>query len=71
MSLLRPAYVEYPSQHKDTPQPLEIAPSDHEIHEVEAILDSRIRRKKLQYLVRWTGANDTTWEPYEHLDNCK
>lgn len=71
VSLLRPAYVGYPSQHQENPQPLEITPSGHEVHEVEAILDSRIRRKKVQYLVRWTGTNDTTWEPYEHLDNCR
>lgn len=71
VSLLRPAHFGYPSQNQETPPPLEIAPSGHEVHEVEAILDSRIRRKKVQYLVRWTGTSDTTWEPYEHLDNCR
>lgn len=71
VSLLRPAYIGYPSQHQETPPPIEIAPSGHEVHEVEAVLDSRVRRNKVQYLVRWTGTNDTTWEPYEHLDNCQ
>lgn len=71
VSLLRPAYTGYPSQHQESPPPIEIAPSGHEIHEVESILDSRIRRNKVQYLVRWTGTNDTTWEPFEHLDNCR
>ncbi|RKF71418.1 hypothetical protein GcC1_100023 [Golovinomyces cichoracearum] len=61
----------YSSQHQETPPPLEIAPSGHEIHEVEAILDSRIRQIKVVYLVRWIGTSDTAWEPYEHLDNCK
>lgn len=32
VSLLRPAYTGYPSQHLETPPPLEIAPSGHEIH---------------------------------------
>lgn len=70
VSLLRPAYEGYLSQHQEAPPPIEISPSGHEVHEVEAILDSRIRRNKVQYLVRWTGTIDTTWEPYEHLDNC-
>lgn len=71
VSFLKPAVIEYPSQHNEAPPPIEITPSGHEVHEVEAILDSRIRRKKVQYLVRWTGTNDTTWEPWEHLYNCR
>lgn len=39
VNLLRPAYVGYPSQHKEAPPPIEIAPSGHEVHEVEALLD--------------------------------
>ncbi|KAI0991995.1 hypothetical protein K3495_g16191, partial [Podosphaera aphanis] len=70
VSLLRPAYDGFPSQQQSIPEPLEISPSGHEVHEVEAILDSRIRRKKVQYLVHWTGDNDKTWEPHEHLDGC-
>ncbi|KAI0996375.1 hypothetical protein K3495_g11805 [Podosphaera aphanis] len=71
VSLLRPAYTGYPSQHTSPPEPLDISPSGHEVHEVESVLDSRIRRRKLQYLVRWTGDNDTTWEPHEHLEGCR
>lgn len=70
VSLLKPAYVGFPSQHQETPPQIEITASGHEVHEVEAVLDSRILRKKIQYLVRWTGTNDTTWEPYENLENC-
>ncbi|KAI0996694.1 hypothetical protein K3495_g11488 [Podosphaera aphanis] len=70
VSLLRPAHVGYPLQHRHPPPPIEIAPSGHEVHEVEAILDTRVRRKKVQYLVRWTNDNDNTWEPPEHLDGC-
>ena len=70
VSLLRPAYSGFPSQNQQSPLPIEIAPSGHEVYEVESILDSRIRRNKVQYLVRWTGTNETTWEPFEHLNNC-
>ena len=51
--------------------PVETTLDGKESYEVETILDSRVRRKKLQYLVRWTGYDDTTWEPIENLDNCK
>ena len=37
--------------------------------EVEDILDSRVRRHKTQYLVKWKGYSDAhnSWEPKEHL----
>jgi hypothetical protein len=40
--------------------------------EVKAILDSKVVRKKLYYLVDWLGytPNDRTWEPMENLDNA-
>ena len=50
---------------------MEITTDDELSYEVESILDSRIRRNKLQYLVRWTGYNDCTWEPELNLDGCK
>ncbi|KAI0993149.1 hypothetical protein K3495_g15035, partial [Podosphaera aphanis] len=44
VSLLKPASIGFTSQQQSLPPPLEIAPSGHEVHEVESILDSRIRR---------------------------
>ena len=71
VSLLRPAHIGFPSQIQQNPPPLEQDTMGPDTYEVEAILDSRIKRKKIQYLVRWTGYNDTTWEPLGHLENCK
>jgi RNase H-like domain found in reverse transcriptase/Reverse transcriptase (RNA-dependent DNA polymerase)/Integrase zinc binding domain/Chromo (CHRromatin Organisation MOdifier) domain len=38
---------------------------------VKSILDSRLRRNKLEYLVDWEGwePSDRTWEPMENLEN--
>ena len=40
--------------------------------EVNSILDSRFRRRKLQYLVDWVGydASERTWEPAENITNA-
>ena len=43
----------------------------HEEYEVHEILDSKIERGKLRYLVDWVGwgPEDRQWEPAEHLEN--
>lgn len=42
-----------------------------EEYEVENILDSRLRRRRLEYLIDWKGygASERTWEPSENLTN--
>ena len=53
------------------PSPLIIIDNTLEF-EVEQILDSRIHRDKVQYLVHWKGYsdNDHTWKPWTNLTNC-
>lgn len=59
----------------DDPQPGLIPPppppvegEGEEEFEVEVILDSRLHRKRLQYLVKWQGYDAPTWEPVNNLD---
>ena len=42
-------------------------------YEVEQVLDSRLKRGKLEYLVKWFGYTDdhNTWEPELNLTNSK
>ena len=42
-------------------------------YEVEEVLDSRLKREKLEYLVKWSGYTDdhNTWEPELNLTNLK
>ena len=54
------------------PPPPEIVDS-YEEFEVHKILDSKIRRRKILYLVDWVGydASERTWEPVSCLENAK
>ena len=42
-------------------------------YEVEQVLDSQLKRGKLEYLVKWSGYTDdhNTWEPESNLLNLK
>ena len=60
-----------PSQVQEPPEPIEI--NDDQEWEVEQILDSRVKRGKLEYLVHWKGymKEDDSWEPSDNLKNLK
>lgn len=56
--------------------PKELPPvvvNNHDEYEVEYIVDSRVHRRKLQYLVHWKNYSimDRTWEPASHLKNSR
>jgi hypothetical protein len=69
-SLLTPYHANRIAGRTQTPPPAIEVEGEQE-YEVEEILDSKIIRNKLRYLVSWTGyaPNDRTWEPAEHLEN--
>lgn len=52
--------------------PPSIEMDDHQEYEVEEVLDSRIRRGQLEYLVHWQGypISERTWEPTSNLSNA-
>lgn len=67
VSLLRPAPEGLPSQAEERPPPLDV---DTNAYVVEAILNHRRHRGKLQYLVKWRGYDDTNWEDCAAVDDC-
>ncbi len=71
VSLLEP-YKEstLPGRVQEPPPPIEIE-GDEEF-EVSEILDSRIHRQRLEYLVHWQGydISERTWEPASNLENA-
>ncbi|MBW0495171.1 hypothetical protein O181_034886 [Austropuccinia psidii MF-1] len=73
ISLLEPVKTStIPNQHQAPPPPIII--EEEEEWEVFQILDSKLRRGKLWYLVEWKGFSQhserSTWEPTENLKNC-
>jgi hypothetical protein len=59
-----------PGQLPAPPPPIEI--NGEEEFEVSKIIDSRINRRRLEYLVHWQGyeVSERTWEPAANLANA-
>ena len=57
---------------RDVPPPPPELVDNYEEFEVHKILDSRICRGRIQYLVDWVGydASERTWEPLSNLENA-
>ena len=72
VSLLEP-FTSSSIPNRVVPPPPPVQLLDGPEYEVEAILDSKVIRNKLHYLVDWSGysPNDRTWEPAENLNNAK
>jgi transposase InsO family protein len=70
VSLLEPAAQDpLPGQRQPPPPPVEIDGEQEWF--VDSILDSRMYRRRLQYLVKWTGFDQTNWEPAENVDELE
>ncbi|KAH0614368.1 uncharacterized protein H6S33_000004 [Morchella sextelata] len=67
VSLLEPVRMQPLPGHIQPPPPPVIVEREEEF-EVQEVLDSRIRHRQLQYLVKWTGYEQPTWEPARNLD---
>ncbi|MBW0512486.1 hypothetical protein O181_052201 [Austropuccinia psidii MF-1] len=73
ISLLEPVKTStIPNRHQEPPPPIIIEEEDK--WEVSQILDSKIKRRKLWYLVEWKGFSQyserSTCEPAKNLKNC-
>ncbi|KAH0604569.1 uncharacterized protein H6S33_006946 [Morchella sextelata] len=67
VSLLEPARTQPLPGHIQPPPPPVVVEGEEEF-EVQEVLDSRIRHRQLQYLVKWTGYEQPTWEPARNLN---
>jgi hypothetical protein len=40
---------------------------------IDRLLNERISKKKIKYLVKWVGYpdHDNTWKPLQNLNNCE
>ena len=54
------------------PRPLPIVVDSEEEMEVEEVIDSRMKNKQLQYLVKWKDLpiEENSWEPAKYLMNA-
>ncbi|MBW0494991.1 hypothetical protein O181_034706 [Austropuccinia psidii MF-1] len=73
ISLLEPVKTStIPNWHQEPPPLITI--EKEEEWEVSQVLDSKLKRRKLWYLVEWKGFSQdperSTWEPAKNLKNC-
>ncbi|MBW0499694.1 hypothetical protein O181_039409 [Austropuccinia psidii MF-1] len=73
ISLLEPVKTsKIPNRNQEPPPPIII--EEEEEWETSQILDSKLKRRNLWYLVQWKGFSQdserSTWEPAENLKTC-
>lgn len=71
VSRVRPFNPPIPGQRPLPAPPIEVEGQIE--YEVEEVLDSRMNRGKLEYLVKWKGytEEDNTWEPPSNMTNAQ
>ena len=71
ISCVKPYRDRLLGQPVSAPGPSNVTKDRDEEYEVESIVDSRYKGKRLEYLVHWRGWSDTdrTWEPLSNLGN--
>ena len=69
-SLLLPAANDpHQGQFQEPPPPVIV--DNEEEYEVSTILDSKKVGRGVRYLVKWTGYDTPTWEPYDHVKHLE
>jgi hypothetical protein len=70
ISLLEPTRGDLlPGQHLPLPEPI-VVDSESE-YEVEEVVDSRVFQQQLQYLIKWCGWDNLTWEQVTKVNKLK
>jgi hypothetical protein len=54
-----------------TPPPLPLLTAQEDEYVIDAIIKTRTKRGKLEYLVSWKGYDDQTWEAAETMQNAE
>ena len=72
ISCVKPYHDHLPGQPVSAPGPSIVMEDREEEYEVDIIVDSQYKGKRLEYLVHWKGWSDTdcTWEPLGNLANA-
>lgn len=65
--------IKDPKQKPTLPPPDEVEiqqptqPDDQEYYEAEKLLNTRVRNQKREYLVKWVGDDQPSWQPHENI----
>ena len=72
ISCIKPYHDHLPGQPVTAPGPSTVTEDRDEEYEVDYVVDSQYKGKRLEYLVHWRGWSDTdrTWEPLSNLGNA-
>ena len=72
ISHVKPHRDRLPGQPVMAPGPANVTEDRDEEYEVDYVVDSQYKGKRLEYLVHWRGWSDTdwTWEPLSNLGNA-